>query len=45
LVEAGADLNDKDTLWNATPLGWAEYGGKTAVAEYLRGKMERHDSH
>ena len=25
LVEAGADLNVKDTAWSATPLGWAEY--------------------
>jgi hypothetical protein len=44
LVEAGADLNDKDTLWNGTPLGWAEYGEKTAVADYLRGQSERQRS-
>jgi peptide-methionine (S)-S-oxide reductase len=25
LVEAGADLSAKDTAWNGTPLGWAEY--------------------
>jgi hypothetical protein len=48
LVEAGAGLNRKDSAWNATPLGWAEYyqgehaGGEkarryAAIAEYLRG--------
>jgi hypothetical protein len=41
LVEAGADLNEKDRLWNATPLGWAEYCGKTAIAEYLHSKNAR----
>jgi peptide-methionine (S)-S-oxide reductase len=25
VVEAGADLNAKDTAWNGTPLEWAEY--------------------
>lgn len=25
LVEAGAALDTKDRVWNATPLGWAEY--------------------
>lgn len=25
LVEAGAALDTKDSAWNATPLGWAEY--------------------
>ena len=38
LVEAGADLNEKDSLWGGTPLGWAIYGEKTAIADYLRGK-------
>jgi peptide-methionine (S)-S-oxide reductase len=28
LVEAGADLNRRDTIYDATPLGWAEYGAK-----------------
>ena len=36
LVERGARLDIKDTIYCATPLGWATYGGKTAIAEYLR---------
>jgi hypothetical protein len=49
LVEAGADLTRRDTLHDATPLGWAEYGERTAgdarpakpyaaIAAYLRGR-------
>jgi ankyrin repeat protein len=37
LVERGAKLDIKDTIWEGTPLGWAEHGGRKAVAEYLRG--------
>jgi hypothetical protein len=47
LVESGADLTRRDTLYDATPLGWAEYGDRTqeksrpgkpyaAIAAYLR---------
>lgn len=36
LVELGADPSIADAVHNSTPLGWAEYGGKTAVAAYLR---------
>src|SRR5262245_30457871 len=36
LVERGARLDTRDSLWEATPLGWAEYCGKPAVAGYLR---------
>jgi len=36
LVERGARLDIKDTIYQGTPLGWAEYGGRTAIAEYLR---------
>jgi ankyrin repeat protein len=36
LVERGARLDVRDTVYGATPLGWAEYGGRTAIAEYLR---------
>jgi len=40
LVEAGADLNAKDTAWHGTPLGWAEHcAGDAATNE--RGKMLR----
>jgi ankyrin repeat protein len=36
LVERGARLDVRDTLYQATPLGWALYGERTAIAEYLR---------
>ncbi|HWG49610.1 MAG TPA: ankyrin repeat domain-containing protein [Candidatus Acidoferrales bacterium] len=36
LVELGARLDTKDLLFHGTPLGWAEHGGKTDVAAYLR---------
>ncbi len=37
LVERGARTGIEDRLYHSTPLGWADYGGQTAVAEYLRG--------
>lgn len=36
LVERGAKLDIKDTIYEGTPLGWAMYGGRTEIAEYLR---------
>jgi len=36
LVERGARLDVKDTIWDGTPLGWAEYCNQPVVAEYLR---------
>jgi ankyrin repeat protein len=36
LVERGARLDIRDTIWSGTPLGWADYGGRTEIAEYLR---------
>ncbi len=36
LVERGARLDIKDTIYEGTPLGWAEYGGRAEIAEYLR---------
>jgi len=36
LVERGARLDIKDTIYEATPLGWAQYGGRTAIVAYLR---------
>jgi ankyrin repeat protein len=36
LVERGARLDIKDTIYHGTPLGWAEYLGKTEIASYLR---------
>lgn len=36
LVERGARLDIRDTIYKATPLGWAEHGGHSAIAAYLR---------
>lgn len=39
LVERGARLDIRDTIWDGTPLGWAVHGGskaQAAIAEYLR---------
>ncbi len=36
LVERGARLDIKDTIYQGTPLGWAMYGGKTEIEKYLR---------
>lgn len=35
LIELGADPLVRDAEFNATPFGWAEYGQKTEVAEFL----------
>jgi peptide-methionine (S)-S-oxide reductase len=51
-VDAGARLSTRDTVWNGTPLGWAEYyvaqqsrgeQGKqyAEIATYLRAKAAR----
>lgn len=36
LVERGARLDLEDTLYHATPLGWAEHGQQEEVARFLR---------
>jgi ankyrin repeat protein len=36
LVERGARLNIKDTVWQGTPLGWAMHGGQAEIEKYLR---------
>ena len=39
LVERGARLDVRDTIWDGTPLGWALHGGGKAharMADYLR---------
>jgi ankyrin repeat protein len=41
LVERGARLDMKDTIFQGTPLGWAEHGGKTGIADYLRAQGGR----
>jgi ankyrin repeat protein len=38
LVERGARLDIRDTIYQGTPLGWAEYGGRTEIAEWLRAR-------
>jgi len=38
LIEKGARLDIKDTIHQGTPLGWAEYLEKPAIAEYLRSR-------
>lgn len=47
LVERGARLDIRDTIWQGTPLGWALYGGGRVhprIAECLRslGAAEQH---
>lgn len=36
LVERGARVDAKDTLWQATPAGWAQHEGNIEIEEYLR---------
>jgi ankyrin repeat protein len=36
LVERGARLDIKDTIWHGTPLGWALHNRQEKVASYLR---------
>ncbi len=36
LVERGARLDARDTIYQGTPLGWAEFGGHAEIADYLR---------
>lgn len=38
LLDAGADPDATDDGYGATPLGWAEHGGRTEVADLLRGR-------
>jgi ankyrin repeat protein len=35
LVERGARRDIRDTIYQGTPQGWAEHGGKTEIAAYL----------
>ena len=36
LIDRGARLDIKDTIYQGTPLGWAKYCDKPAIAEYLK---------
>jgi len=40
LVERGARLDVRDTIYESTPLGWAEHGGRSEIAAYLRSRGE-----
>jgi ankyrin repeat protein len=41
LVERGARLDIKDTIYQGTPVGWAISGGKTEIEKYLRAQGAR----
>ena len=38
LVERGARLDIEDTIYHGTPLGWAVYCDRPAIADYLRSR-------
>ncbi len=40
LIERGARLDIRDTIYDGTPLGWAEHCDKPAIAAFLRGLAE-----
>lgn len=40
LVEAGAQLDTRDKIYNGTPLDWAEHEGRAEIADYLRGRTK-----
>ena len=39
LVERGAALDAKDTLWRGTPAGWAKHAGRKQIEEYLLARL------
>jgi ankyrin repeat protein len=41
LLERGARPDLRDTLYQGTPLDWAAYGGRTAMADLLRGRLDQ----
>ncbi|MFM9850746.1 MAG: ankyrin repeat domain-containing protein [Hyphomicrobiaceae bacterium] len=40
LIERGADMEVRDTLWNGTPLGWAVHNRRVEAEAYFREVME-----
>jgi ankyrin repeat protein len=40
LIERGADMDVRDTLWNGTPLGWAVHNKRAESGAYLRAVRE-----
>ena len=43
LVERGAKLDIRDTIWNGTAADWAEHAGQTTVERFLRGQSSARD--
>ena len=43
LVDRGARLDIRDTIWDGTPPRWAEFGACTQIAEYLRAASKSDD--
>jgi len=41
LVERGAKLDWRDTMWNATPADWARHQGRHEIEAYLREQEQR----
>ena len=41
LVERGASLQSKDTLWNATPADWARHEGRLDLEAWLRAQISQ----
>lgn len=41
LVERGARLDMRDTIYHGTPLDWAIHGGRTGIERYLRARETR----
>jgi len=41
LVERGARLDIRDTLWDGTPLGWAVHNKKAKAEAYLRSQLTK----
>jgi len=39
LVERGARIDVEDTIYQATPAGWAAHGGHLAIADYLGARL------
>jgi len=40
LVDHGARLDTRDTIWDGTPLGWAEYLKQEEIAVFLRAMLQ-----
>jgi ankyrin repeat protein len=40
LVERGARLDIRDTIYGGTPLDWADHAQRTTIAEYLRSRPQ-----